>query len=88
MMILGNTSMWIVAAAFGAPYGWPSVFVLLKPTLLPFALLGAKKRGWWLGLAVLLVASLPFGLLWIDWVWATMMDPKTAGSCTQLVTGR
>jgi hypothetical protein len=80
MIILGNTSMWVVAAGFaGAVYGWPSVFVLLKPSLAPFALFGAKRRSWWLALGLLVLASLPFGLLWVDWVKATIIYPTTGG---------
>jgi hypothetical protein len=80
MIILGNTSMWIVAAGFaGAVYGWPSVFILLKPSLAPFALFGARQRSWWLALGLLVLASLPFGPLWIDWVKATIMYPTDGG---------
>ena len=65
----GNPVIWCVAAlALGALWYWPSVFVLLKPSLAPFALFGANRRSWWLALAVVIIASLPFGALWGDWV--------------------
>ena len=47
---------------------WPSVFVILKPSLAPFALFGVWRRSWWLAAAVLGLAAVPFGALWIDWV--------------------
>ena len=28
-------------------WGWPALILTLKPTLLPFALLGANRRAWW-----------------------------------------
>lgn len=65
----GNPVIWSVAAlALGTLYRWPSVLVLLKPSLSPFALFGANRRSWWLALAVLVGLSLPFGSLWADWL--------------------
>lgn len=65
----GNPVVWSMAAmALGALYYWPSVFVLLKPSLAPFALFGANRRSWWFALGVFLLMCLPFGSLWIDWV--------------------
>ena len=46
----GNPVLWSVTAmALGVVFWWPSVFVLLKPSLFPFALFGANRRSWWLG---------------------------------------
>lgn len=68
-ILTGNPVIWAVAAmALGVLYAWPSVLVLIKPSLFPFALFGARTRRWWVGLAALLAISLPFGSLWIDWV--------------------
>ena len=68
-ILTGNPVMWVVAAlALGVVYAWPSVLVLIKPSLFPFALFGAWSRRWWVGLAVFLALGLPFGSLWIDWV--------------------
>ena len=44
----------------------PAVFALLKPSLAPFALFGANRRSWWVALAVLVAASVPFGGLWAE----------------------
>ena len=74
----GNPVMWSVAAmAFGVAYWWPSVFVLLKPSLFPFALFGANRRRWWIALAVFIALCLPFGSMWADWV--TTLANSTGG---------
>jgi hypothetical protein len=68
-ILTGNPVIWAVAAlALGVVYAWPSVLVLIKPSLFPFALFGSKSRRWWLAFAVFVVLSLPFGTLWIDWI--------------------
>jgi hypothetical protein len=67
-ILTGNPVIWAVAAlALGVVYAWPSILILIKPSLLPFALFGANRRIWWFGLGVFIVVSLPFGSLWIDW---------------------
>ena len=67
-ILTGNPVIWAVAAlALGVVYAWPSVLVLIKPSLFPFALFGARKRTWWLAFAIFVAVSLPFGSLWIDW---------------------
>jgi hypothetical protein len=56
-----NPSTWISAAtALGLLYGWPGALILLKPSFLPFAAIGIRHRGWWLAVALMAVASLPF----------------------------
>ena len=68
-ILTGNPVMWAVAGlALGVVYAWPSVLVLIKPSLFPFALFGVRNRRWWLALGIVVAASLPFGSLWIDWV--------------------
>jgi hypothetical protein len=65
----GNPVMWAVAAeAAGFAFGWPGVLVLLKPTLAPFALAGAPRRSWVIGLGVLSLVNLPLLPLWFQWV--------------------
>src|SRR5215203_3403022 len=66
--VFGNPSMWIVAAvAAGTVWSWPFVFVLLKPTFAPIALLGVRHRSWWVVLAALAVVSVAMYPLWVDW---------------------
>jgi hypothetical protein len=65
----GNPVIWSMAAmALGVVYAWPSVVVLLKPSLAPFALFGAGRRSWWIAAFVLVLACVPFGGMWTDWV--------------------
>jgi hypothetical protein len=68
VLVLGNPSLWMIAAAFaGVAWRWPAALLLLKPTLAPFALIGIRQRSWWIGLAVLVVLSIPFGAMWLDY---------------------
>lgn len=69
VFVFGNPSMWIAAAiAAGTILGWPFVLVIAKPTFAPIALLGARRRSWWIAAVILGVASLPFGRIWLDWL--------------------
>lgn len=64
----GNPGMWVVAAmSLGALFRWPAVLVLLKPSLAPFALLGIRRRGWWILLGLGVLASLPLLRLWVQY---------------------
>ena len=78
----GNPVMWAMAALAVATIAgrtrFAAPFVLLKPSLAPFALFGANRRSWWVGLAVLGVMSLPFGSLWADWV-ASVLNSRGGG---------
>jgi hypothetical protein len=68
-VLTGNPVLWIQAAiALACLYSWPSVLVLLKPSLAPLALLGANRRSWLAALGVLALASIPFGWMWRDWI--------------------
>ena len=68
ILILGNTAMWVTAlVALGLRYAWVSPFVLLKPTFLPFALIGIRRRAWWAGFALLCLVSLAMLPLWLDY---------------------
>jgi hypothetical protein len=65
----GTPVFWLVpVVAWGGLLGWPAPFVLLKPTLAPFALVGLRRpRGFVLGILLLAVLSLPLIGLWGDW---------------------
>lgn len=77
--VAGNPVMWAMAAvALGCLFRWPSVFALIKASLFPFALLGIRDRRWWLALAVLAIASLPFGTMWTDWV-TVVLNSRNGG---------
>jgi hypothetical protein len=67
----GNPVIWSMAAMALAVIGrsrFTAPFVLLKPSLAPFALFGLDRRSWWAGLAVFVLLCVPFGGLWGDWV--------------------
>jgi hypothetical protein len=69
VFIFGNPGMWIVAAvAAGTVWSWPFVFVFLKPTFAPIALLGVTHRSWWIALVALGLVSLLFWPVWFDWI--------------------
>lgn len=76
----GNPGMWIVAI-LALAVRWPAFgpFVLVKPSLFPFALVGFGSRAWWIGLAALAVLSVPFGTLWIDWIRVLLNSRQEAG---------
>ena len=68
MIVAGNPTMLFVASvALATVWAVFGPFALLKPSLFPFALVGIRRRAWWLGLAVLAIVSLPFGGMWIDY---------------------
>jgi hypothetical protein len=67
-VLWGNTDMWAVAAvAAGLRWGWPAVFLLLKPTLAPFALVGVRKRSFWVVGAAMVALGLFTLPLWFDY---------------------
>ncbi len=78
IVLYGNPVLWVTAAlAAGTVAGWPSVGVLLKPSLAPLALCGVRRRSWWYALAAMAVSALPFGALWYVW---TRVLPDSNGS--------
>ncbi len=59
--VFTNPVVWGAAAVgLGTIYRWPAAFVLVKLTVLPFALVGIWDRRWWLALCALALLSLPF----------------------------
>jgi hypothetical protein len=60
-LIVGNSDL--LSAAFvagGILWGWPGALGLYKLSVAPFALAGARRRSWWVCLAVIAVVSLAF----------------------------
>ncbi len=77
--ISGNPLIWCVAGLFAAvAFGTPASFLLLKPSLLPFALWGLWKRPWWVGVGILLALSVPLIALDITWV-RVVLDTRDSG---------
>jgi ABC-type transport system involved in cytochrome c biogenesis permease component len=75
----GNPVIWSMAAmALGVIYAWPSVLVLIKPSLAPFALFGVWRRSWWVAAVGFALLCVPFGSLWAEWV-ATVINSRGGG---------
>jgi len=67
----GNPVIWSMAAlaiAVASRTRLTAPFVLLKPSLAPFALFGIRSRSWWFGAAALVLLSVPFAALWGEWL--------------------
>jgi hypothetical protein len=70
-LIVGNSDL--MSAGFvagGILWGWPGVLGIYKPSLAPFALAGARRRSWWICLAVVVAVSGAFllGGAWADYL--------------------
>ena len=66
--LFGNTDLWMAAAvAGGLRWGWPAALLVIKPTFLPLALVGARRREFWIALAAVAAASIPMAALWLDY---------------------
>jgi hypothetical protein len=67
----GNPALYSAAAvALGTRWRWLNFGAIVKPTLLPFALLGIRSRWWWVAVAAgvaLILATLP---AWLDYLTA------------------
>jgi hypothetical protein len=70
-VLWGNPAMWLVAAELlGLIGSWTAALVLIKPSVGIFAFVGAHRKSWWRAVAALVLFSMPFGTLWIDWMTA------------------
>jgi hypothetical protein len=79
-IVHGNPFIWATAAAaLGTAYGWPSLLVLVKPSLAPFALVGIRHRSWWVGLVVVGVVAVLFAPLWSDYLSVLRNSRNEAG---------
>lgn len=68
-LIVGNTDLWVAAGLVaGIRHGWPALVIAAKPSLAFLALVGIRRRSWWIGTVAVALACLPFGALWLDWV--------------------
>lgn len=67
---MGNPALWLVAALSLALAGhrWAGALILLKPTLLPFALVDVRSRAWWLAVVLLVAMSVLLLPLWVEYV--------------------
>ena len=68
LAFVGNPTIWIAALlALATRWPWVNAFLLVQPSLFPFALAGIRTRSWWVALAVFLIASALFLPMWLDW---------------------
>jgi hypothetical protein len=80
-MVVGNTDLWVVFfIALGLRFGWPVLLLAIKPSIAPFALVelaalirvdAVPVRRWSeiaLAAALLVLAAVPFGGLWLSWL--------------------
>lgn len=75
----GNPTLWIVAfLALATVNPVFSPFLLLKPTLFPFALYRITSRRWWIGLAVVACASLAFAPMWPEYL-TVVLNARDSG---------
>jgi hypothetical protein len=60
--------MWAMAiVALGLYLSWPLVLLVIKPTFAPIALLGARRRSWWIALAVVAALNVVALPLWLEY---------------------
>jgi hypothetical protein len=68
-LLAGNSDMWAMAiVALGAVFAWPFVLLVIKPTFAPLALIGARRRSWWIALALVGALNLLVLPLWLDYL--------------------
>ena len=81
-----NPFIWVAAAvALATTHGWPGAFVLLKPSLAPFALLGFRTQGWWVVIAGFVGVAVLLAPLWPDYI-ATMKNAQAPAGIFYSIT--
>ncbi len=81
--LAGTPTIWIVAfLALGTRWPWVAAFILGKPTLLPFALIGVSNKRWWAIAALLGLLGIVLWPLTLDWIRAGL---NLSGSRSGLV---
>lgn len=65
----GNSDIWAMFfVALGTRFGWPVVFLAIKPTFVPVGLLWAGDRRTWIAAGIVSLAMLPLIPLWLQWL--------------------
>lgn len=78
MLISGNSDLWTWGLfAAGVRWGWPAVLLAVKPSVAFAAVVGIRRRSWWIGAGLVALACLPFGTLWLEWVRVILNSPAT-----------
>ena len=68
LAVWNSGPIFVALLALATVHRWPAALILLKPSVLPFALWGANRRPWWVAAALLGLASVPFGTMWLDYL--------------------
>jgi hypothetical protein len=69
LVVSGNPDLWLAAALAVAVYWHPAAaFVLLKPSVFPFALIGWRRREWWAIAGAFAAGSLLLLPQTLDWL--------------------
>ena len=69
IVIWGNSTMWIAAfVALGLRFAWPSILVFLKPYFALFALVGIRRRAWWIAAAAFGAVNVLLLPVWFDYL--------------------
>lgn len=70
-IVAGNPVVWVLmAVALSTRWRWVSAFVLLKPSVFPFALPGIRDWRWWVVVAGMVVVTLLLWPMTLDWITA------------------
>lgn len=68
-LLAGNSDIWVMAmVALGAVFAWPFVFLVIKPTFAPLALLGIRRRSWWIAVAAVGAVNVIALPLWLEYL--------------------
>jgi hypothetical protein len=79
-LLTGNPVLWAVLAVAGATvWAWPGVWVLIKPSLFPFALIGIQRRSWWIALILYVLLAAAFAPMTWDWLVAVANAQNPGG---------
>lgn len=71
LLVYGNPSMWMAASvALATIWGWPGVFAFLKPSLAFFAVVGIRRRSWWIAAGIFALVSLAMLPDWREYLTA------------------
>jgi hypothetical protein len=67
-VVKGNPALWVAAAlALGTVWPPATAFVLMKPSVLPLALIGMRHPRWWRVFGAMTIVSILFLPLWLDY---------------------
>ena len=71
MFFFGSTTLWVLGfLSLGAVHPWAVPLILFKPSLAPLALFRINTRQWWIGLAIVAIASATVILPWAEYITA------------------